>query len=264
MRKALVISTPLFCIAGVLLEILSSDSFGKISLGNTVLTFTAILSIIAILFTVAVLSVTRKQIGSSMIPSKTSGVLLFVASLALGFDAFQGFLTALTSENHSGLFPILITVFEFISAIIIVIFACKIFLNFELKYEKSLLLSLIPTIWLLVKLAYEFLGYTRVADISAHYYHVLMTSSTLMYLLYYFKSASGGFITSVAPVVSLTLPISLFSTVTVIPSVARAINESTSVLDVISGFDVYCLILAVFAYTTSLKLVFLNRNIEEE
>ncbi len=265
MRKALIILTPIFCIAGVLLEIFSSSigGFDSIALGNTVLTYTAILSILALLLTVVTVILTRKQGGSEATPSKLSGIILFIASLALGFDAFHNLLTAFTSENHSGVFPIIISVFEFISAIIIVIFACKIFLNFELKYEKSLILALVPSAWLLVKLAYEFLGYTRVADISSHYYHVLMTASALMYLLYYFKSASDGFKTSLAPVICFTLPIALFSLVTVVPSLVTAISESSSIIDSISGFDIFCLLLAVFSYVTSLKLTFSSDKTEK-
>ncbi len=260
MRKALVISTPLVSAVGVLLQILLGGT-NALSFGNTSLTYTALLSIAAIIFSITVMLTSRKAGCNVSTSPKASGIILFIASLALGFDAIQGFLTNITSKTSSGAFPLLICGFEFVSAIVIVIFACKIFLSFELKHEKSLLLALIPIIWLLFKLAYEFLGYTRVANISAHYYHVLMTASTLLYLLYFFKSTSDGFKTSVNPVICLTLPLAFFSLVTVIPNLSSAISTSESLLDAISGFDIYCLLIAVFAYTNAFNLTFSNKKI---
>lgn len=257
MRKALVISTPIIGILGIVLQVFSDSIPGSnsLSIGNTVFSYTAILSILVLLFTVAAMIVTRKENASGASVFKTSGIILFIAALALGLDAFQNVLLTLTSGDGISFFPFAVSIFEFISAIVIVVFSCKIFLNFELKHDKSLLLAIIPVIWLLIKLAYEFLGYTRVADISAHYYHVLMTSTTLMYLLYYFKSASNGFTSSVYPVVCLTLPLCFFSLVTVIPTFVNAISLSESVFDAISGFDIFCLLIGVFAFITSINLV---------
>ena len=143
----------------------------------------------------------------------------------------------------------------------IVIFACQIFTGFDFKYKLSLLLALIPLIWMLVKLSYEFLGYTRVANISDHYFHVLMTASTVMFLLYFFKSTAKGFTASTAPVVGLSLPAALFSCMTVIPNTIDALtSEGVSFFDAVSGFDFACLLIAVFAALVSAKLAFAQKD----
>ena len=266
MRKALVIATPVFCVAGTVLRLLSlrNDSFPHIMIGGQEFTFAALLSILALIFAVVVMIVTRKENSSETVAPKSAGAVLFAAAIALGFDAVQKVLENLLSAASADAFAILIGLFEFVSAIIVVVFACQIFTGFDFKYKLSLLLALIPLIWLLVKLAYEFLGYTRVANISDHYYHVLMTASTVMFLLYYFKSTAKGFSASTASVVGLSLPAAMFSCMTVIPSFADALTgEGVYFFDVVTGFDFACLLIAVFAVIVSVKLAFAKKNLND-
>ena len=263
MRKSLVIATPVFCVAGTVLRLLSlsDDSFPHVMLGGQKFTFAALISILAIVFAVVVMILTRKDNGGETVAPKASGAVLFAAAIAFGFDAVQKVLENVLSDAPFDAFALLLGVFEFISAIVIVIFACQIFTGFDFKYKLSLLLALIPLIWLLVKLAYEFLGYTRVANISAHYYHVLMTASTVMFLLYYFKSTAKGFAASAASVAGLSLPAAMFSCMTVIPSFIDALTgEVAYFFDAVTGFDFACLLTAVFAVIVSAKLAFAQKN----
>ena len=201
MRKALVIATPVICAAGVVLRLLSmtNDSFPHVLLGGQKFSFAALLSIIALVFAIVVMILTRKENGGETTAPKSAGVVLFAAAIALGFDAVQKVLENALSDAELDLFALLLGLFEFVSAVVIVVFACQIFTGFDFKYRLSLLLALIPLIWMLVKLSYEFLGYTRVANISDHYFHVLMTASTVMFLLYFFKSTAKGWNSSWPP-----------------------------------------------------------------
>ncbi len=263
MRKALVISTPVFCAAGTVLRLLSlrDISFPHIMIGGQKFTFAALLSILALVFAVVVTIMTRKENGGETVAPKPAGAVLFAAAIALGFDAVQKVLENLLSDASADAFAVLLGVFEFVSAIVVVVFACQIFTGFDFKYRLSLLLALIPLVWLLVKLAYEFLGYTRVANISDHYYHVLMTASTVMFLLYYFKSTAKGFAASAASVVGLSLPAAMFSCMTVIPSFIDALTgEGAYFFDAVTGFDFACLLTAVFAVIVSAKLAFAQKN----
>jgi len=259
MRKALVIATPVICAAGVVLRLLSmkNESFPYVVIGGQKFSFAALLSILTLIFAIVVMLLTRKENGGETTAPKYAGAVLFAAAIALGFDAVMRVVENVTSDAVA----VLIGVFEFISAAVIVVFACQIFTGFDFKYRLSLLLALIPLIWLLVKLSYEFLGYTRVANISDHYFHVLMTASTVMFLLYYFKSTAKGFTASTASVVGLSLPAALFSCMTVIPNCVDALtNEEVSFFDAVSGFDVSCLLIAVFAVMVSAKLAFAQKN----
>ena len=263
MRKALVISTPIICAAGVVLRLLSmkNESFPHVVIGGQKFTLAALLSILTLIFAIVVMILTRKENGGETTAPKYAGAVLFAAAIALGFDAVQKVLENLLSGGNSDVFAILLGVFEFISAVIIVVFACQIFTGFDFKYRLSLLLALVPLIWLLVKLSYEFLGYTRVANISDHYFHVLMTASTVMFLLYYFKSTAKGFTASTASVVGLSLPAALFSCMTVIPNCVDALTgEDVSFFDAVSGFDFACLLIAVFAVMVAAKLAFAQKN----
>ncbi len=263
MRKALVIATPVFCVTGTLLRLLSlkNAAFPHVLLGGQKFSFAALVSILAIIFAIVVMIMTRKENGGETIAPKAAGAVLFAAAIALGFDAVQKVLENVLSEAEFDLFALLLGLFEFVSAVIIVVFACQIFTGFDFKYRLSLLLALIPLIWLLVKLAYEFLGYTRVANISDHYFHVLMTASTVMFLLYFFKSTAKGFTSSTAAVVGLSLPAALFSCMTVIPNFVDALTaEGVSFFDAVSGFDFACLLIAAFAVIVSAKLAFSQSN----
>ncbi len=263
MRKALVIATPVICAAGVVLRLLSmtNDSFPHVLLGGQKFSFAALLSIIALVFAIVVMILTRKENGGETTAPKSAGVVLFAAAIALGFDAVQKVLENALSDAELDLFALLLGLFEFVSAVVIVVFACQIFTGFDFKYRLSLLLALIPLIWMLVKLSYEFLGYTRVANISDHYFHVLMTASTVMFLLYFFKSTAKGFTASTAPVVGLSLPAALFSCMTVIPNTIDALtSEDVSFFEAVSGFDFACLLIAVFAVLVSAKLAFAQKG----
>lgn len=259
MRKALVIATPVICAAGVVLRLLSMkvESFPYVLLGGQKFSFAALLSIFALIFAIVVMILTRKENGGETTAPRSAGAVLFAAAIALGFDAVQKVLENVLSDNALDVFAMLLGFFEFVSAVIIVVFACQIFTGFDFKYRLSLLLALIPLVWLLVKLSYEFLGYTRVANISDHYFHVLMTAGTVMFLLYFFKSTARGFTSSTASVVGLSLPAALFSTMTVIPNIIDALtNEDVAFFDAVSGFDFACLLVAVFAVIVSAKLAF--------
>ena len=265
MRKALVIATPVFCVAGVVLRLLSmkNEAFPYVMIGGQKFSFAALLSILALIFAIVVMILTRKENGGETTAPKSAGVVLFAAAIALGFDAVQRVLETALSGSVD-VFVLLLGLFEFVSAVVIVVFACQIFTSFDFKYRLSLLLALIPLIWLLVKLAYEFLGYTRVANISDHYFHVLMTASTVMFLLYYFKSTANGFTTSTAAVTGLSLPAALFSFMTVIPNAVDAIgDEEVAFFDVVSGFDIACLLVSVFAVIVSAKLAFAQRKVND-
>lgn len=213
MRKTLVIATPIFCMAGTALRILSSKypaASGAVVVGQK-LSFVAMLSVLAVIFMLVVLICTRKQRHAEAAAPKTAGVFMFAAAVALGFDSVMKTLENVMSEIKIDVFPLILSISEFISAIILVVFSCMILTGFDFKYEKSLLLSLVPLIWLLVKLSYEFLGYTRVANISSHYFHMLMSASTVMFLLYYFKSSAKNFSEGAGSVIVLSLPSVLFS-----------------------------------------------------
>lgn len=263
MRKALVIATPVFCVAGTVLRLLSlkSASFPHVLLGGQKFSFAALVSVLAIVFAIVVMFMTRKENGGETTAPKAAGAVLFAAAIALGFDAVQKVLENILSDADLDAFALLLGIFEFVSAVIIVVFACQIFTGFDFKYKLSLLLALVPLIWLLVKLAYEFLGYTRVANISDHYFHVLMTASTVMFLLYFFKSTARGFTASTAAAVGLSLPAALFSCMTVIPNFIDALTaEDVSFFDAVSGFDFACLLVAVFAVMVSARLAFSQRS----
>ena len=262
MRKALVIATPVICAAGTVLRLLSmnSDSFPHVVIGGQIFSFAALLSILALIFAIVVMIFTRKENGGETTAPKYAGAVLFAAAIAFGVDSVQRVLETVLA-NSVDLFALLLGIFEFVSAVIIVVFACQIFTGFDFKYKLSLLLALIPLIWLLFKLSYEFLGYTRMANISDHYFHVLMTASTVMFLLYFFKSTAKGFTASTASVVGLSLPAALFSCMTVIPDAIGALTEEdVAFFDAVSGFDFACLLIAVFAVMIAAKLAFAQRG----
>ena len=263
MRKSLVIATPVICAAGTVLRLLSlkNPSFPHVVIAGQEFSFAALLSILALIFAIVVMVFTRKENGGETTAPKSAGAVLFAAAIALGFDAVQRVLENVLSSADADAFAVILGVFEFVSAVIIVVFACQIFTGFDFKYRLSLLLALIPLIWLLFKLSYEFLGYTRVANISDHYFHVLMTASTVMFLLYFFKSTAKGFTASTASVVGLSLPAALFSCMTVIPNTIVALTDKeVSFFDAVSGFDFACLLVAVFAVIVSAKLAFAQKN----
>lgn len=262
MRKALVTATPVICLAGTVLRLLSmnNESFPHVLIGGQKFSFAALLSILAMIFAIVVMILTRKDNGGETTAPKYAGAVLFAAAIAFGVDSVQRVLESVLSQSVD-IFALLLGVFEFVSAVIIVVFACQIFTGFDFKYKLSLLLALIPLIWLLFKLSYEFLGYTRVANISDHYFHVLMTASTVMFLLYFFKSTAKGFTASTASVVGLSLPAALFSCMTVIPNAVSALgDEEVAFFDAVSGFDFACLLIAVFAVMIAAKLSFAQRN----
>ena len=262
MRKSLVIATPVICTVGIILRLLSmkNESFPYVVIGGQKFSFAAVLSILTLIFTIVVMIATRKDNGGETTVPKSAGAVLFASAIALGIDAVLRVIENVSGSN-SDAFAVLLGLFEFVSAIVIVVFACQIYTGFDFKYKFSLLLALIPLIWLLVKLSYEFLGYTRVANISDHYFHVLMTASTVMFLLYYFKSTAKGFTSSTASVVGLSLPAALFSCMTVIPNCIDALtNEDVSFSSAVSGFDFSCLLIAVFAVIVSAKLAFAQKN----
>lgn len=262
MRKALVIATPVVCAAGIALRLLSmkNESFPYVVIGGQKFSFAALLSILALIFAIVVMIVTRKENGGEETAPKGAGAVLFASAIALGIDAVLRVVENISGSSADA-FAVLLGLFEFVSAVIIVVFACQIFTGFDFKYRLSLLLALIPLIWLLVKLSYEFLGYTRVANISDHYFHVLMTASTVMFLLYYFKSNAKDFTASTASVVGLSLPAALFSCMTVIPNCVDALtNDEVSFFSAVSGFDIACLLISVFAVMISAKLSFAQKN----
>ena len=263
MKKALVILTPIFCAAGIALRILfpETEEANGMVLGGQHFSYVALLSIFALLFALVTFIFSHKQKATEMHIGKTAGIVLFIAAVAVGFDALVNLIENITSEVGIDIFPVCLSALEFISAIILVIFACSILTGFDFKYEKSLIFALIPLLWLLIKLSYEFLGYTRVANITEHYFPMLMSAGTVMFLLYYFKSAAKGFSASASTVICLSLPAAFFSFVTVVPSVIKVFNETDiSFLDAVTGFDIACLLIGLFAFITSIKLAFSDKK----
>ena len=258
MRKILVILTPVLCAAGIALRILfpGAEDAGA-TLGGQHLSYVAMLSLLVMVFALVTFIVTHKQKTSEIHIGKPAGIILFIAAVAVGFDALIGLIENFTSEIGIDVFPLCLNALEFISAIILVVFACTILTGFDFKYEKSLIFALIPLFWLLIKLSYEFLGYTRVANISDHYFPMLMTAGTVMFLLYYFKSAANKFSVSAGTVICLSLPAAFFSFTAVVPSAVKVLRETdASFLEAVTGFDIACLLIGIFAFVTAIKLAF--------
>lgn len=264
MRKALIIITPIVTIATVVLHTLQI-LFGTDDKGFQIKGFYATLPliliiIVSVIFSFVVMFATKNKNQSEKLTPRFSGIIFFISSVLFGIDAFKTSFENITSGNPIDVFPLILSVLEFLAAIILVVFACRMIMSFDFKFEKSLLLAIVPLVWLLVKLAYEFLSYTTVANISSYYYHVLMTASVLMFLLYYFKSTASNFYLSEASVIGFTLPVMMFSFTAIIPTAIDTFTNGKNIFETVTFFDLSCLFIAVFAYCVSIKLTFSTKD----
>lgn len=265
MRKSLIILTPIVTLATVILHTLQLlngiDTNGFPIKGYFASIPLIVLVVISVLFSFVVMFVTKNKKQSEKIIPKYCGIIFFIAAVFFGIDGFKYILDFFKSNDSINVFLFVLAIFELISALILVVFSCRILMVFNFKFEKSLFLAMIPLIWLLIRLAYEFLSYTTVANISSYYYHVLMTASVLMFLLYFFKSIASNFYLSESSVIGFSLPVVMFSFTAIIPSIIKAIIDGNNILTSVSFFDFSCLIISIFAYLVTIELTFNRKNI---